>query len=294
MKKIALALVAACAAAFVVFQVGASVRPGTARHQPGRSGAGQERFQRHLRRLPWRRCRRRRPRAIADRQCSSAHAGCGGNRHHHPHRPARHAAFPESAAGRTDAHGGLDSFDEYFRPSGRAAGTGRGGRGLFLRRGRLFAAATWCAAAAPRTGPTFPPSRRVPPGTRWRRWLDNPTSLMGTKSLPICPGWAFCADFQWAMQDVVLKNGEKLRGFARRQTEHEVALQTLDGKFRMLSRGPDRQHHAGEDSPTCRSSMAMPRPAPRSAGLSGHAGRHQSRAAAGRCAAGDRRPKSMP
>ncbi|HVW73925.1 MAG TPA: PQQ-binding-like beta-propeller repeat protein [Rhizomicrobium sp.] len=66
------------------------------------------------------------------------------------------------------------------------------------------------------------------------RWLDNPTSMMGTKSLAICPGWAFCADMQWAIQDVVLKSGEKLRGFARRQTEREVALQTLDGKFRMI------------------------------------------------------------
>ncbi|HEX4635484.1 MAG TPA: c-type cytochrome, partial [Rhizomicrobium sp.] len=65
-------------------------------------------------------------------------------------------------------------------------------------------------------------------------WLDNPTSMMGTKSLSICPGWAFCADFQWAMQNVLLKSGEKLRGFARRKTEREVALQTLDGKFRML------------------------------------------------------------
>ncbi|HYJ34965.1 MAG TPA: c-type cytochrome, partial [Rhizomicrobium sp.] len=66
------------------------------------------------------------------------------------------------------------------------------------------------------------------------RWLDNPTAMMGTKSLGICPGWAFCADFQWALQDVTLKSGEKLRGFARRRTEHEVALQTLEGKFRML------------------------------------------------------------
>ena len=65
-------------------------------------------------------------------------------------------------------------------------------------------------------------------------WLDDPTSLMGTKSLPICPGYAFCPDFQWAMQNVVLKSGEKLRGFARRRTEREVALQTLDGKFRMI------------------------------------------------------------
>src|SRR5262249_44983955 len=51
------------------------------------------------------------------------------------------------------------------------------------------------------------------------RWLDNPTSMMGTKSLSICPGWAYCADFQWAMQNVVLKTGETLRGFARRKTE---------------------------------------------------------------------------
>ncbi|HWM61582.1 MAG TPA: c-type cytochrome, partial [Rhizomicrobium sp.] len=65
-------------------------------------------------------------------------------------------------------------------------------------------------------------------------WLDDPTAMMGTKSLSICPGWAFCPDFQWAIQDVALKSGEKLRGFARRRTEHEVALQTLDGKFRML------------------------------------------------------------
>jgi PQQ-dependent dehydrogenase (methanol/ethanol family) len=65
-------------------------------------------------------------------------------------------------------------------------------------------------------------------------WLDNPTSMMGKKSLAICPGWAFCPDFQWAIQDVVLKNGEKLRGFARRHTDRAVALQTLDGEFRMI------------------------------------------------------------
>lgn len=65
-------------------------------------------------------------------------------------------------------------------------------------------------------------------------WLDNPTAMMGVKSDPACPGWAFCPDFQWAVQDVTLKSGEKLRGFARRQTEHQIALQTLKGEFRML------------------------------------------------------------
>ena len=66
------------------------------------------------------------------------------------------------------------------------------------------------------------------------RWLDDPTAMMGVKTMPVCPGYAFCPDFQWAVQTVVMKDGEKIRGFARRRTEHEVALQTLDGKFRML------------------------------------------------------------
>jgi PQQ-dependent dehydrogenase (methanol/ethanol family) len=65
-------------------------------------------------------------------------------------------------------------------------------------------------------------------------WLDNPTSLAGVKSLSVCPFWAFCPDFQWALTDVTLKNGTSLRGFVRNQTEHEVALQTLDGKLRLL------------------------------------------------------------
>jgi mono/diheme cytochrome c family protein len=65
-------------------------------------------------------------------------------------------------------------------------------------------------------------------------WLDDPTSLMGVKSLAVCPFWAFCPDFQWAVADVTLKDTTVLRGFVRNQTEHEVALQTLDGKFRLL------------------------------------------------------------
>jgi PQQ-dependent dehydrogenase (methanol/ethanol family) len=65
-------------------------------------------------------------------------------------------------------------------------------------------------------------------------WLDNPTSLMGVKSLAVCPFWAFCPDFQWAVADVWLADGTALRGFVRNQTEHEVALQTLDGQFQLL------------------------------------------------------------
>ena len=43
--------------------------------------------------------------------------------------------------------------------------------------------------------------------------LDDPTSQMGVHSLAICPPWAFCPDFSWAVVDVTLKNGTVLRGF---------------------------------------------------------------------------------
>lgn len=93
------------------------------------------------------------------------------------------------------------------------------------------------------------------------RWLDNPTSMMGIKSQPACPGWAFCPDFQWAIHDITLKSGEKLRGFARRRTDHVVALQTLDGKFRMLY-APQIAGIVQENSPTCRNFAATPPIAP--------------------------------
>jgi PQQ-dependent dehydrogenase (methanol/ethanol family) len=65
-------------------------------------------------------------------------------------------------------------------------------------------------------------------------WLDNPTGQMGIKTLGVCPFWAFCPDFQWAVADVALKDGGTLRGFLRGQTEHEVQIQSLDGKLRLL------------------------------------------------------------
>ena len=65
-------------------------------------------------------------------------------------------------------------------------------------------------------------------------WLDNPTAQIGKKTLSVCPFWAFCPDFQWVPSTVTLKSGGKLQGFVRNQTEHEVDLQTFDGKFRLL------------------------------------------------------------
>jgi PQQ-dependent dehydrogenase (methanol/ethanol family) len=68
-------------------------------------------------------------------------------------------------------------------------------------------------------------------------WLDNPTSQMGVKTLAVCPFWAFCPDFQWAIADVVLKDAGHLRGYLRGQTEHEAQILDMDGKLHLLDAG---------------------------------------------------------
>ncbi|HEY1877986.1 MAG TPA: c-type cytochrome, partial [Rhizomicrobium sp.] len=67
-------------------------------------------------------------------------------------------------------------------------------------------------------------------------WLDNPTSQMGVKTLAVCPFWAFCPDFQWAIADVALKGGGTLRGYLRGQTEHEVQVLDMQGKLHLLDK----------------------------------------------------------
>ena len=64
--------------------------------------------------------------------------------------------------------------------------------------------------------------------------LDDPSSQMGVHSLALCPPWAFCPDFSWAVLDVTLKNGTVLRGFGHKRTEHELQLQSFDGKLHLL------------------------------------------------------------
>lgn len=65
--------------------------------------------------------------------------------------------------------------------------------------------------------------------------LDDPTAQMGVRTTNWCPGWAFCPDIQWGVVNVKLKRGGALRGFARNQGEHDLQLQTLDGRFRLLT-----------------------------------------------------------
>jgi PQQ-dependent dehydrogenase (methanol/ethanol family) len=65
--------------------------------------------------------------------------------------------------------------------------------------------------------------------------LENPTSQMGIHTTPTCPSWAFCPDEAWAVVNVRLRNGSQLRGFARSQAEHDLQLQTADGKIHLLT-----------------------------------------------------------
>jgi PQQ-dependent dehydrogenase (methanol/ethanol family) len=65
--------------------------------------------------------------------------------------------------------------------------------------------------------------------------LENPTKQMGTHTTPSCPGWAFCPDESWTVVRVRLKNGSSLRGFARSRAEHDIQLQTFDGRIHLLT-----------------------------------------------------------
>ncbi len=64
--------------------------------------------------------------------------------------------------------------------------------------------------------------------------LEDPTSQMGVHTTPACPGWAFCPDEGWRVVDVRLQDGSWLRGFARNRAEHDLQLQTFDGKMHLL------------------------------------------------------------
>lgn len=65
--------------------------------------------------------------------------------------------------------------------------------------------------------------------------LENPTAQMGMHTTPSCPSWAFCPDEAWAVVHVRLRNGSALRGFARNRAEHDLQLQTFDGRIHLLT-----------------------------------------------------------
>lgn len=77
-------------------------------------------------------------------------------------------------------------------------------------------------------------------------WIDNPDSQRGLKKTASCPGWAFCPDLQWGVVNVKLKDGSSLRGFSRNIGEHDLQLQTFDGRMHLLT---DKQFASIEREP---------------------------------------------
>ena len=64
--------------------------------------------------------------------------------------------------------------------------------------------------------------------------LTNPSSRKGLRNGAACPSWAFCPDDPWGVVKVSLPNGESLRGFARSRGQHDLVLQTFDGRLHSL------------------------------------------------------------
>jgi PQQ-dependent dehydrogenase (methanol/ethanol family) len=83
-------------------------------------------------------------------------------------------------------------------------------------------------------------------GEEIQRWLDNPDSQRGLKKTASCPGWAFCPDLQWGVVNVKMKDGGVLRGFSRNIGEHDLQLQTFDGRLHLLT---DKQFASIEREP---------------------------------------------
>ena len=108
--------------------------------------------------------------------------------------------------------------------------------------------------------------------------LDNPTSQMGIHTTATCPRWAFCPDETWRVVNVKLRDGSSLRGFARGRAEHDLELQTLDGRLHFLT---DKQY--AEITPEKKSYMpplqGQRRGTPRSDRLSQQPGRRAARPA---------------
>jgi len=80
--------------------------------------------------------------------------------------------------------------------------------------------------------------------------LENPTSQMGIHTTATCPRWAFCPDDTWRVVNVKMRDGSSMRGFARGRAEHDLELQTFDGRLHFLS---DKQY--AQISPEAKSTM---------------------------------------
>jgi len=65
--------------------------------------------------------------------------------------------------------------------------------------------------------------------------LDNPNARAGSRSAAGCPGWAWCPQDTWAIATVRLRDGRTLRGYLRSQGQHDLQLQSADGRVHLLN-----------------------------------------------------------
>ncbi len=65
--------------------------------------------------------------------------------------------------------------------------------------------------------------------------LDNPGAGSRERTASGCPGWAWCPQDQWAVVNVRLRDGSRLRGLVRGRGKHNLQLQTTDGRLHLLT-----------------------------------------------------------
>jgi PQQ-dependent dehydrogenase (methanol/ethanol family) len=127
----------------------------------------------------------------------------------------------------------------------KPAGDTAAGEGFFFGKGACGS----CHMVASRGGVNGPDLSSIGKQLTLRQLdqaLVDPVARIANRSTASCPGWAWCPDDGWTVVNVNLRNGSKLRGFARSQGKHDLQLQTLDGRMRLL-RDTDYTHVTREE-----------------------------------------------
>jgi PQQ-dependent dehydrogenase (methanol/ethanol family) len=151
---------------------------------------------------------------------------------------------------RTGTPGGMPAFklaDAELRPIARwlrslnvsafdtkPSGDARAGEAFFFGKGQC-ATCHMVHGRGKANGPDLSAIGRKSTVRELELVLENPTSQMGIHTTAMCPPWAFCPDDTWRVVNVKLRGGQGLRGFARGRGEHDVELQTFDGRLHFLT-----------------------------------------------------------
>jgi PQQ-dependent dehydrogenase (methanol/ethanol family) len=64
--------------------------------------------------------------------------------------------------------------------------------------------------------------------------LDDPAARAASRQEGSCPSWAWCPGRGWSYVNVRLRDGTTVRGLLRSQGKHDLQLQLLDGRLRLL------------------------------------------------------------